>query len=260
MQAVPEEIEQVSAAMADLRDILGDVLLAVYLHGSAVSGGLRPQSDIDLLAVVDRGLTGGERDALLSSLLRLSGRHPAVPGGGRCLEIMVFTRSDLADNLFPARAEFVYGEWLRDVFEAGETPMPAQDPEFTMVLAQARQDARALFGPDRNILLPEISEVTVRRAMHDLLPSLLDGLQDDTRNVLLTLARMWHTASSRTFVSKDQAALWAIPRLARDKALTLAHARQAYLGEVADSWHGRGDAARRLADQLALNVIEAMTA
>lgn len=87
MQAVPEEIDQVSAAMADLRDILGDVLLAVYLHGSAVSGGLRPQSDIDLLAVVDRGLTGGERDALLSSLLRLSGRHPAVQGGRRCLEI-----------------------------------------------------------------------------------------------------------------------------------------------------------------------------
>ncbi|MFN4102372.1 MAG: DUF4111 domain-containing protein, partial [Pararhodobacter sp.] len=109
------------------------------------------------------------------------------------------------------------------------------------------------------ILLPEISEVTVRRAMHDLLPTLLDGLQDDTRNVLLTLARMWHTASSKTFVSKDKAALWAIPRLARDKALTLAHARQAYLCEVADDWHGGRDAARRLADQLALSVTEAMT-
>lgn len=60
--------------------------------------------------------------------------------------------------------------------------------------------------------------------------------------------------------SKDEAALWAIPRLARDKALTLAHARQAYLGEVTDNWHGGRDAARRLADQLALNVTEAMTA
>lgn len=258
MQAAPEETEQISAAMAGLCDILGDGLLAVYLHGSAVSGGLRPQSDIDLLAVVDRGLTVGERAALLSSLLRLSARHPAVPGGRRCLEVMVFTRPDLADNLFPARAEFVYGEWLRDAFEAGETPMPSQDPVFTLVLAQAWQEARTLFGPDRNMLLPEISAVTVRRAMHDLLPTLLEGLQDDTRNVLLTLARMWHTASSRAFVSKDEAALWAIPRLARDKALTLAHAREAYLGEVADDWQGGRDAARKLADQLALNVIKAM--
>lgn len=258
MQAQPENIEQVSAALAELRNILGDGLLAVYLHGSAISGGLQPQSDIDLLAIVDCGLSGDERAALLSSLLQLSGCHPSVPSAPRCLELVVFTRHDLADHLFPARAEFVYGEWLRGAFEAGDMPMPTQDPEFTLVLAQARQEARTLFGPDKNNLLPEISAATVRAAMRELLPSLLNGLQDDTRNVLLTLARMWHTASSEAFVSKDEAALWAIPKLTNDNALTLAHARRAYLGEAADDWHGCWDAARRLADELALNVTRAM--
>lgn len=261
MQAAPEDIEQASAAMASLCEILGDGLLAVYLHGSAVSGGLRPQSDIDLLAVVERSLTKDERDALLSSLLRLSARHPAVAGERRCLEVMVFTRPDLADNLFPARAEFVYGEWLRGDFEAGETPKPVQDPELTLALAQARQEARPLFGPDRDVLLPATSAATVRRAMYELLPSLLEGLQDETRNVLLTLARMLHTACRGTFVSKDEATLWAIPQLAGDEALTLAQARKAYRGEVADRWHGGNrDAARRLADKLALNITEALTA
>lgn len=258
MQLTPEKIEQVSAALAELQNLLGDSLLAVYLHGSAVSGGLRPQSDIDLLAVVDRGLTGDERVALLSSLLRLSGCHPTVPGGPRCLEVMVFARLDLADHLFPARAEFVYGEWLRDAFEAGEMPMPTKDAELTLVLAQARQEAIALLGPDRDFLLPEIPAAIVRQAMRDLLPALLDGLQGDTRNALLTLARMWSTASSGAFVSKDEAALWAIPKLAKDNAMTLAHARGGYLGEVADDWHSRQDAAQRLADQLALNVTEAL--
>ncbi|GHG29091.1 aminoglycoside adenylyltransferase domain-containing protein [Paracoccus aerius] len=260
MQSLPENIEQVSAGLADLCNILGDSLLAIYLHGSAISGGLRPQSDIDLLAVVDRGLVGNERAALLSSLLQLSGCHPPVPGAPCCLELVVFTRHDLAGHQFPTRAEFVYGEWLRDAFEAGEMPMPTEDPEFTLVLAQARQEARTLFGPDKNILLPEVSETAVRAAMRELLPSLLNGLQDDTRNVLLTLARMWRTASSGAFVSKDEAAMWAIPSLTKDNALTLAHARRAYLGEVADDWRGRWDAARRLADQLALNVTKAMAA
>lgn len=259
MQVAPEEIQQVSSALAELRNILGDGLLAVYLHGSAVSDGLRPQSDIDLLAVVDRGLTQDERDALLSTMLRVSGRHPAEPAGPRCLEVIVFCRRDLAAHIHPARAEFAYGEWLREAFEAGETPRPAQDPEFTLVLAQARQEAIALFGPERKVLLPDISQATIRQAMRDLFPALLDGLQDDTRNVLLTLARMWRTASSGAFVSKDEAALWAIPRLARDDALTLTHARRAYLGEVTDDWHERRDAAQRLAEHLALNVTEAMT-
>ncbi len=261
MQAASEEIEQASNAMAILCDILGDGLLAVYLHGSAVSGGLRPQSDIDLLAVAARSLTKDERGALLSSLLRLSARHPAVPGERRCMEVMVLSRRDLADNLFPARAEFIYGDWLRAAFEAGEKPVPVQDPELTLVLAQVRQEARPLFGPDRDVLLPEIPAVTVRHAMHDLLPSLLEGLQDDTRNVLLTLARMWHTACRGTFVNKDEAAFWAIPKLTGEEALMLSRARRAYLGEITDSWHGGGqDAARRLAQQLALNVTNAVIA
>lgn len=249
---------QVSAALAALRDIFGDCLLGVYLHGSAVAGGLRPQSDIDLLAVVDRDLTSDKRLALLSALLRLSGHHPAAPGGPRCLEVMIFARRHLASQVFPARAEFVYGEWLRDAFEAGAVPMPEQDPEYTLVLAQARQDARTLLGPDKAVLLPETASGDIRAAMRDLLPSLLAGLQDDTRNVLLTLARMWQTARSGAFASKDEAALWAIPQLARENAMTLAYARKAYLGEAADDWRGYRGEARRLAEQLVLNITAEM--
>lgn len=97
--------------------------------------------------------------------------------------------------------------------------------------------------------------------MYDLLASLLEGLQNDTRNVLLTLARIWHTACRGTFVSKDQAAFWAIPKLAGDEALILAEARQACRGEITVRWHsGDRDAARRLAKKLPLNITEALTA
>lgn len=165
MQAVLNQSEQVSQTLTALCDILGGGLQAVYLHGSAASGRLRPQSDIDLLAVVRRGLTESERAALLSSLLRLSGRYPSVQGGPRCLEIMVFSHPDLTAGLFPARVDFVFGEWLRDGYEAGEAAMPTQDPELTLVLAQARQEAITLLGPDRDQLLPEVPMAEIRDAM-----------------------------------------------------------------------------------------------
>lgn len=258
MQAEKSQ-EQISTVVAALCNIFGNSLIAVYLHGSGVSGELRPQSDIDLLAVVDRGMTEDDRAELLALLLPLSGRHPAVPNGPRCLELMVFSRIDLARRLYPARAEFVFGEWLRDAFEAGETPMPQHDPEFTLVLAQARQEAIPLFGPGANELLPEVPEQVVREAMRDLLPALLNAVNQDTRNVLLTLARMWRTATSGAFASKNDAAIWALPELNDQDASTLDYARQAYLGEVQDNdWQNRRDAAKRLAEQLALNVTEAM--
>lgn len=247
MQTAPHKMDQIQSALEILHRILGDALLGVYLHGSAVSGGLQPQSDIDLLAVAESELNESQRHGLVMDLLCLSGPHPVVPGGPRCLEVMVFCQSDLARGDFPARAEFVYGEWLRDAFEAGESPMPERDPEYSLVIAQARQEAIPLRGPPVDELLPAVAPEQVRRAMRDALPDLLDGLHGDERNVLLTLARMWHTASTGKFVTKDAAAKWAIPRLSSPNAITLDHARRAYLGQITDDWSSHGDAAQQLA-------------
>lgn len=251
--AAPDQIAQVAAA---LRRVCGEGLLALYLHGSAAGGGLRPQSDLDVLAVLDRAMSDAQRRALLAALLPLSGRHPAPPGGPRSVEVMVFAQSALSRH--DAQAEFVYGEWLRDSFESGTVPAPATDPDHLLVLAQARRRAIPLLGPDPREILPEISPRQVRHAMRDALPALLDGLQGDERNTLLTLARMWHTARTGRFADKDAAAGWAIARLDRADAALLDAARQAYLGEGRDDWRGREAEVRRAADSLRLHVMAAL--
>jgi len=250
------EIGQVREATEALGRTLQGALLAVYLHGSTVSGGLRPRSDIDLLVVVDRPLTLTQRRDLLSALLRLSGRHPSSPGGPRCIEVMVFVGPEIAAPDFPVRAEFTYGEWLREAFEAGEVPMPTRDPENTLVLAQAWAEARPLLGPEAAALLPDIAWEQVRAAMRDLLPRLLGGLEGDERNVLLTLARMWRTAASGAFVTKDAAAAWAAPRVPDDVAATLMLACEGYLGRADDDWTERWEAARRAVDVLSRRVAD----
>lgn len=135
-----------------------------------------------------------------------------------------------------------------------------QNAEFTLVLAQARQEVIALFGPDRDKLLPMIPMIDVRNAMRELLPELVGGLREDTRNVLLTLARIWYTAENGTFVSKDEAARWAIPQLSDRSAVTLNHARLAYLGEVGDNWSSHQGGMECLAQELTLKVNRAMSA
>ncbi|MEW9612398.1 aminoglycoside adenylyltransferase domain-containing protein [Shinella sp. S4-D37] len=85
-----------------------------------------------------------------------------------------------------------------------------------MTDTQARQEAVALVGPDREALLPAIPTLEVRNAMGELLSELLRDLREDTRHVLLTLARIWHTAENGVFVSKDEAANWAIPNCATE--------------------------------------------
>lgn len=67
---------QLQAALALVQKILSLDVQALYLHGSAVAGGLRPQSDLDILAVVDVPLSDEQRQDLIAALLSISAPHP----------------------------------------------------------------------------------------------------------------------------------------------------------------------------------------
>ncbi|WP_205085256.1 aminoglycoside adenylyltransferase family protein [Photorhabdus khanii] len=233
---IPSEADK---ALLIVQKRLEESLVAVYLHGSAVVGGLRPRSDVDLLVVIDQPMTSEVRECLAADLMMISGRYPFDPGGRRPVELIVFLRADLAASLYPARSEFIYGEWLRHEYEEGEIPKPVCDPELTLVLAQSRQEAIPLVGSNASSLLPAIPRSDIRRAIKDVLPDLIETLQGDEHNVLLTLARMWRTLVTGEFISKDAAADWAASRLSAIQAAVLADARETYLIGREEDWRNR---------------------
>ena len=218
-----------------VRDALGSDLVAVYLYGSAVDGGLRPDSDIDLLVVTRMPLTGGARRALVERLLPLSA-YPARAGGLRPLEVTLVLLDEIRPWRYPPRSELVFGEWLRPALEAGDIAPPAFDPDLTLLLASARQSSHALVGPPVRQLLDAIPTADLCRAVVDSLPPLLTDIRGDERNVLLTLARMWFTLATQRIASKDQAARWVVERLPAALRAVLDLARQGYLGERHDDW------------------------
>lgn len=249
---------QLQAALELVQKILSLDLQALYLHGSAVAGGLRPHSDLDILAVVDAPLTDEQRQDLIAALLSISAPHPATAGGPRCIELVVCRLADLQRNEHPAKVEFIYGEWLREAFKEGYLSEAAADPEYTLLLAQARQQAQLLWGSDVLADVPATPIEHIRQAMRDGVVPLYEGLLGDERNVLLTLARMWRTGVHGDFVTKEQAAEWAVPKLPAELAKTLEYARLAYIGEVLDRWDTRGEEAERLAQALLGNIKQAL--
>ncbi|MCC8365766.1 DUF4111 domain-containing protein [Xenorhabdus sp. PB61.4] len=233
---IPPEADN---ALLILQRRLAGSLVAVYLHGSAVAGGLRPNSDVDLLVVINKPLTSEIRECLATDLMLISGRYPSDPDGRRPVELIVFLCTDLRASHYPARSEFMYGEWLRHQYEEGKMLKPVCDPELTLVLAQSRQEAIPLIGPPASDLLPVIPKSEIRRAIKDVLPGLIETLEGDERNVLLTLARMWRTLVTGEFVPKDIAADWAVARLPAIQSTVLADARKAYLSGNEEDWQSR---------------------
>jgi predicted nucleotidyltransferase len=234
----PRSREQIAAAAAIARDVLGDAALAAYLYGSAVASGLRRDSDLDVLVVSGRSLTGCERAAIVQRLLPISGRR-AVGGPARSIELTILARPALTPWRYPPSIDFQYGDWMRAKLERGELPeWPHPDPDVAVLIETARRAAAPLFGAPVSAILEPVPRADLIRSMIDSIPVLMPGIDagDDTRNGLLTLARIWTTLGTGDIRSKDEAASWALARLPDEHRAVLAHARAAYLGEGPEDW------------------------
>lgn len=230
---IPKEAIQ---ALKIVEELLDSEVVAVYLFGSAVMGGLRINSDVDVLVVVNK-LPELARRKLTDRLMMISGKIGNTDSV-RPLEVTVINHGDVVPWQYPPKNEFIYGEWLRDQFEEGQISKTTYDPDLAIVLAQVRKNSVSLFGPDASDILAPVPMTDIRRAIKESLPGLLEGIKGDERNVILTLARMWLTAAVGEISPKDVAAEWAIPQLPKGHATLLDLARKAYLGECVDKWEG----------------------
>ena len=241
--------EQIATVLAMLEETLGPSLLGTYLYGSAVEGGLRPDSDVDLFGVVERRLTADEQRGIIGALLPISGRATRRPGW-RPIEVTLVVNQDVQPWRYPPRLELHYGEWLRSEFLSGNfAPWRADSPDVAILITMVVAQGEALRGPPARELLPSVPRAHVARAMVDELPMLVEDLETDTRNVLLTLARIWMTLMNGEVRAKDVAARWAARRVSTEHRKLLDRARAGYLGEVEDRWDDV-QAVTALADEL----------
>jgi streptomycin 3"-adenylyltransferase len=221
--------EQLDSAVALVQEVLGDELVGLYLFGSAVLGGLKPTSDLDLLAVSRRPTTPDERRRLAERMLALSKRP-------RHLELTIVVQSNVRPWSYPPRMDFQYGDWLRAELERGEIPPPAANPDLAALITMTLLHGRPLAGPPPADVLQPVPHEDLVRAGADELDRILAELGADTRNVLLTLARIWSTAETGEIRPKDAAADWAIARLPQEHRRVLERARDAYRSGDYGTW------------------------
>jgi streptomycin 3"-adenylyltransferase len=213
--------EQLEQAVALVQEVLDDELVGLYLFGSAVLGGLTPTSDLDLLAVSRRPVTVDKRRRLVERLLALSMRP-------RFLELTIVVESEILPWRYPPQMDFQYGDWLRPELERGEFPQPTANPDLAALITMILLNGKALVGPPPADVFEPVPHEHLLRAGVDELGSILDDLDADTRNMLLTLARIWSTAETGEIRSKDAAADWALQHLPPEHQPVLERARDGY--------------------------------
>lgn len=98
--------------------MLGPALLGAYLYGSATASGLRPASDLDVLAVTPANLTDAQRRTLTDELLLVSGLSEEV----RPVELLVLARVWTTVATGEIRAKDTAADWVLHRLPAGLRP------------------------------------------------------------------------------------------------------------------------------------------
>jgi streptomycin 3"-adenylyltransferase len=152
--------------------------------------------------------------------------------------LTVAVQSDVRPWRYPPRLDFIYGDWLRPEFERGEVPDgPRPNPDLAILITIVLLDGRALFGPPAAEVLDPVPRADLERALLEVIPGLIAELESDTRNVILTLARIWATLVTGEILPKEAAADWVLARLPDEHQAVLARARAIYVGEQPELWN-----------------------
>ncbi|HEX5540854.1 MAG TPA: aminoglycoside adenylyltransferase family protein [Micromonospora sp.] len=227
-------MDQIQEIVGLVGRVLDPEVIGTYLHGSSVLGGLKPASDVDVLVVSRRRMSDQERRQLLEGLFRISGSQNQA----RPVELTVVVQSEMRPWRFPPTCDFLYGEWLRHEFEVSGPPQPEPIPDLALLITMVLAGDHPLTGPPPAQVLDPVPQADLLRATVAGIPGLLQDLDDDTRNVLLTFARIWTTLATGQIKSKDAAADWVLAQLPPEHRPVLQHAKELYLNHrySEESW------------------------
>lgn len=242
---------QIQLLVEGVGDVLGGDVVGAYLHGSAVLGGFRPDSDIDVIVVSTRHTTAEEKRRLIDLFLSLSGKN-ASSRPGRPIELDIVVASEIRPWRYPPTFDLHYSELWRDRFEGGalEPWTSTTNPDLASAVTMALLGDEPLAGPPPSQIFDPVPRGDYIDAILRDVGTVDENLPWDTRNVILTLPRIWSAVATEAVYSKEEAADWASPRLPEEHRAVLELARAAYRGDREDSWDDNRLQVRAYADHV----------
>ena len=231
-----EPNKQIDNVLIELKRLFSKDLLGVYLYGSYVKGGLKKDSDVDVLVIINRYMTKEEKRIWISKIMPIS-KEIGEDTSLKYIELTVLNYHENENWSYPPIEEFIYGEWLREDYLNYFIPEKNNNIDLTILLYQAKLSSISIYGENNiNNLIPDVPFIDLQKAIKESSKELIKDFYGDETNVILTLCRMIVTYETGKFYSKDLAGSMIIENLSIEENNLISLAISSYKNGNSVDW------------------------
>jgi predicted nucleotidyltransferase len=231
-QTVRDQIEGFTESIAR---ILGDNLTGIYLHGSLAMGCFNPaRSDIDLLVVMQQGMT----PETMRKVARLVLKHSGRPGP---FELSFLRQSYLNPWHYPTPFDFHFSDDWRDKTAAAlaapewqlwSDNLPPTDPDLAAHVTITHARGICLVGKPILDVFPAVPRADYIDSIMGDFDYAREGIADNPVYAVLNFCRIYGYLREGRIDSKDEAGVWALDHLPSDYHPLIAAALDTYRNDT----------------------------
>jgi streptomycin 3"-adenylyltransferase len=210
------------------KEILGENLVGIYLHGSLVMGCYTDNSDIDFIVVVSEPIEFKTKRKLIDAIMQIK----SLPKNG--LEMSVILKKYAKEFVYPTPFELHYSNSHKDKYLSDKNYICGgfEDKDLAAHLTIINHRGRCIFGK-------EINEVFGAVPREDYIDSIKNDIEDSKNTILeapvyitLNLCRVLYYLREGAICSKLEGGKWGINFAPIQYKKIIKDATKVYTGEI----------------------------
>ena len=209
----PTRMELTDKFVFRSRQILGDRLAGVYLHGSSVMGCFNPKkSDIDLLVVVHDAVPDADKAAFMDMVVELNGEAPA-----KGIEMDMVQKDVCNPFIYPTPFELHFSikhlDWYRTNPADYIQKMNGVNKDLAAYFEVIRRQGKCLYGTPIAEVFGKVSREAYLDSILCDVADAVDDIQTNTAYIVLNLLRVLAFIREDAVLSKKEGGEWGLAKL-----------------------------------------------
>ena len=227
---MPDMDYVIESFVSHSRQILGENLVGVYLHGSAVMGCFNPaKSDLDFIVVIAHPMTDETKRAYMDMVLALN-----VDGPAKGIEMSIVLREVCKPFVYPTPFELHFSE--RHIKWYNENPadyvqkMNGTDKDLAAHFTVIRARGKCLWGAPVSDVFAEVPATDYMDSLWEDICDAPEEIENNTMYLVLNLARVMAYKKEGLILSKKEGGEWALKNFPEEFTPVIRAALEEYAG------------------------------